>query len=64
MAGVEFIDENDGGPGVRVRKRPQAKPSKALDGAQVTSPRNSRSAFEFKWRHLIRTPEVFAHAHD
>jgi hypothetical protein len=28
MAGVEFIDENGGGPGVRLRKRPQAKPSK------------------------------------
>ena len=27
-AGVEFIDENDGGPGVRLRKRPQAKPSR------------------------------------
>ena len=27
-AGVEFIDENGGGPGVRLRKRPQAKPSK------------------------------------
>ena len=27
-AGVEFINENGGGPGVRLRKRPQAKPSK------------------------------------
>jgi hypothetical protein len=27
-AGVEFIDENGGGPGVRLRKRPPAKPSK------------------------------------
>ena len=26
-AGVEFINENGGGPGVRLRKRPQAKPS-------------------------------------
>ena len=26
--GVEFIDENGGGPGVRLRKRPRAKPSK------------------------------------
>jgi hypothetical protein len=25
---VEFIDENGGGPGVRLRKRPRAKPSK------------------------------------
>jgi len=25
---VEFIDENGGGPGVRLRKSPQAKPSK------------------------------------
>jgi hypothetical protein len=24
-AGVEFIDENGGGPGVRLRKRPQKK---------------------------------------
>jgi hypothetical protein len=24
-AGVEFIDENDGGPGVRLRKHPQKK---------------------------------------
>jgi hypothetical protein len=27
-AGVEFIDENGGGPGLRLRKRPRAKPSK------------------------------------
>jgi transcriptional regulator with XRE-family HTH domain len=27
-AGVEFIDENGGGPGVRLRKRPQEKPRK------------------------------------
>jgi transcriptional regulator with XRE-family HTH domain len=27
-AGVEFIDENGGGPGVRLRKRPQQKPRK------------------------------------
>ena len=27
-AGVEFIDENGGGPGVRLRKRQQAKPTK------------------------------------
>jgi predicted transcriptional regulator len=27
-AGVEFIDENGGGPGVRLRKRHQAKPIK------------------------------------
>jgi hypothetical protein len=27
-AGVEFIDENGGGPGVRLRKRPRAKLSK------------------------------------
>jgi hypothetical protein len=27
-AGVEFIDENGGGPGVRLRKRVQSKPSK------------------------------------
>ena len=26
-AGVEFIDENGGGPGVRLRKSPRAKPS-------------------------------------
>jgi hypothetical protein len=25
MAGVEFIDENGGGPGVRLRKPPQGK---------------------------------------
>ena len=24
-AGIEFIDENGGGPGVRLRKRPQKK---------------------------------------
>jgi hypothetical protein len=24
-AGVEFIDENGGGPGLRLRKRPQKK---------------------------------------
>jgi hypothetical protein len=28
LAGTDFIDENDGGPRVRLRKRPQAKPSK------------------------------------
>jgi transcriptional regulator with XRE-family HTH domain len=28
LAGVEFIDENGGGPGLRLRKRPRAKPSK------------------------------------
>jgi transcriptional regulator with XRE-family HTH domain len=27
-AGVEFIDENGGGPGVRLRKRHQVKPGK------------------------------------
>jgi hypothetical protein len=27
-AGVEFIDENGGGPGVRLRKRPKAKTSR------------------------------------
>jgi transcriptional regulator with XRE-family HTH domain len=27
-AGVEFIDENGGGPGVRLRKRQRAKPTK------------------------------------
>jgi transcriptional regulator with XRE-family HTH domain len=26
--GIEFIDENGGGPGVRLRKRPRAKQSK------------------------------------
>jgi transcriptional regulator with XRE-family HTH domain len=30
-AGVEFIDENGGGPGVRLRKRQQKKKSK-IDG--------------------------------
>jgi hypothetical protein len=28
MAGVEFIDENGGGPGVRLRKPPQGKQRK------------------------------------
>ena len=28
-AGVEFIDENGGGPGLRLRKRPRAKPAKS-----------------------------------
>jgi hypothetical protein len=28
VAGVEFIDENGGGPGVRLRKRPQQKSRK------------------------------------
>jgi hypothetical protein len=28
LAGVEFIDENGGGPGVRLRKRPRAKTAK------------------------------------
>jgi ribosome-binding protein aMBF1 (putative translation factor) len=28
IAGVEFIDENGGGPGVRLRKRQRAKQSK------------------------------------
>ena len=27
-AGVQFIDENGGGPGLRLRKRQRAKPSK------------------------------------
>jgi hypothetical protein len=27
-AGVEFIDENGGGPGVRLRKSTEAKPKK------------------------------------
>ena len=28
-AGTEFIDENGGGPGLRLRKRPRAKPAKS-----------------------------------
>ena len=28
MAGVEFIDENGGGPGVRLRRPPQGKQRK------------------------------------
>jgi transcriptional regulator with XRE-family HTH domain len=28
-AGVEFIDENGGGPGVRLRKRQRTKPAKS-----------------------------------
>ena len=28
LAGVEFIEENGGGPGLRLRKRSRAKPSK------------------------------------
>ena len=28
IAGIEFIDENGGGPGVRLRKRQRAKKSK------------------------------------
>jgi transcriptional regulator with XRE-family HTH domain len=28
LAGVEFIDENGGGPGLRLRKRQRAKPAK------------------------------------
>ena len=28
LAGVEFIDENGGGAGVRLRKSPRSKPSK------------------------------------
>jgi hypothetical protein len=29
LAGIEFIDENGGGPGLRLRKRPRAKPAKS-----------------------------------
>ena len=29
MAGVEFIEENGGGPGLRLRNRPRAKPAKS-----------------------------------
>jgi transcriptional regulator with XRE-family HTH domain len=29
LAGVEFIEENGGGPGLRLRKRPRAKPAKS-----------------------------------
>jgi hypothetical protein len=28
LAGIDFIDENGGGPGVRLRKRQRAKPTK------------------------------------
>jgi hypothetical protein len=28
LAGIEFIDENGGGPGVRLRKRQRAKQAK------------------------------------
>ena len=28
VAGVEFIAENGGGPGLRLRKRPRAKPGR------------------------------------
>ena len=28
LAGVEFIDENGGGPGLRLRKRQRTKPAK------------------------------------
>jgi len=30
LAGVEFIDENGGGSGVRLRKRPQRRPRNSL----------------------------------
>jgi hypothetical protein len=29
LAGTEFIEENGGGPGLRLRKRPRAKPAKS-----------------------------------
>ena len=29
LAGVEFIEENGGGPGLRLRKRSRAKPAKS-----------------------------------
>jgi len=29
LAGIEFIEENGGGPGLRLRKRPRAKPAKS-----------------------------------
>jgi hypothetical protein len=31
LAGVEFIDENGGGPGVRLRKTPAAKPNQIAE---------------------------------
>jgi len=33
-AGVEFIDDNGGGPGVRLRKRQQPKSSRAESRSQ------------------------------
>ena len=33
-AGVEFIDENGGGPGVRLQKRQQRKSAKDLSGVR------------------------------
>ena len=32
LAGIEFIDENGGGPGLRLRKRPRVRPSKSPSG--------------------------------
>jgi hypothetical protein len=32
LAGVKFIDENGGGPGLRLRKRQRAKTAKWIDG--------------------------------
>jgi hypothetical protein len=39
LAGIEFIDENGGGPGVRLRNRQRPKQSKigALSAAMATS---------------------------
>jgi hypothetical protein len=39
---VEFIDENGGGPGLRLRKRPRAKPS--IRRAELTDSETSMTA--------------------
>src|SRR4029453_3788937 len=36
-AGVEFIDENGGGPGVRLRKRQRAKRPKEFNGLEAVT---------------------------
>ena len=54
-AGIDFIDENGGGPGVRLRKRQRAKQSKSTKTVR-SWPRTSRALAAIAVKSLTRQP--------
>ena len=54
-AGVEFIDENGGGPGVRLRKRHRPKAPKILNFAQAR--KSERKRYQGKFHALFSIVE-------